>query len=79
MLLHLPKGAFCTDAESGGCTDVESNDGESDGCRHLIEEDGDWWCGIGFESVYGKRGELSSRDGVWRPLECIASTIKKGK
>ena len=55
MLRNIPKQSeFCV-------TDSQSDDPEarsSEECPHLIEEDGDWWCGIGFESVYGKRGEL---------------------
>ena len=64
MLWNIPKHSeFCVD-----------NDDE---CPHLVEEDNDWWCGIGFESVYGKRGELSTGKEFMendrkprRPMEC---------
>ena len=77
MLRIIPKGSlFCKD------------DGNE--CPHLIEEDNDWWCGIGFESIYGKRGELRTGKEFGederkpqRPLSCqrsgIGSIGKDGK
>lgn len=50
------------------------------GCPHLIEEDSDFWCAIGYESCYGKRGELRTGKEFgedpkrpWRPLACKKS------
>lgn len=59
---------------------------ENEECPHLIEEDGDWWCGIGFESVYGKRGELRTGKEFMenerkprRPMECTISKPRELK
>lgn len=73
MLRNIPRfSEFCN-----GDLTVRSPNEE---CPHLIEEDGDWWCGIGFESVYGKRGELRTGKEFMenerkprRPMECTIS------
>lgn len=75
MLRNIPRfSEFCV-AESK----ADSTNGDLE-CPHLIEEDGDWWCGIGFESVYGKRGELRTGKEFMenerkprRPMECTIS------
>jgi len=73
MLRLRPRGnaMFCTD---------------DDGCPHLIEEDNDFWCAVGYESCYGKRGELRTGKEFgeddrkpWRPLACTkAITGREG-
>jgi hypothetical protein len=59
---------------------------DGDICPHLIEEDNDFWCGVGYESCYGKRGELRTGKEFgedarkpWRPLSCTkAITGREG-
>lgn len=72
MLHNIPKQSeFCNSDEE---------------CPHLIEEDSDWWCGIGFESVYGKRGELRTGKEFMenerkprRPTECTLAKPRRLK
>ena len=73
MLRNIPKQSeFCN--------------GNDEECPHLVEENGDWWCGIGFESVYGKMGELRTGKEFMenerkprRPMECTIAKPRELK